>query len=466
MRISNIKFFKIPISFFILKIIIISKIYPIKPLIVLPFNIKTKYQQSDEFFSKYLSTNFEIGEPPQNIEAEIDFQESDFHLSYTRKYIPLLYNKTKSNKYINTSLYRITTKNFASGCKANESFYFFEDEKLINKQKYENISFFMATNMDKLFCAILGFELSWKGIRGFIGSLKNSKAINSYTWTLKFNSIDNGLLIIGEEPHVYNNTYDESKLKYTKIYMYKNYFSWSISFSNVIYGELIYKKNIIGIIRPDIKGLIAPLDYYENLEKIYLKAYLENNICQKIEIYEKNITNNDYFDEQKMLFYKIECDKNEFSLDKIENFPVLKFINIPLNYSFIFDGKDLFKEENNKYIFQIYISDIKFWYIGRLFLYKYQFIYNEDNKLIGLYTGFKNNSNNNNNIFKIILIIFFSFMLIFIFFILYKKIRLLNRKNKKYANELEDNFSYKNDFLKESKNMKDKNNNSLFEKND
>ena len=199
--------------------------------------------------------------------------------------------------------------------------------------------------------------------------------------------------------------------------MYKNYFSWSISFSNVIYGELIYKKNIIGIIRPDIKGLIAPLDYYENLEKMYLKAYLENNICQKIEIYEKNITNNDYFDEQKMLFYKIECDKNEFSLDKIENFPVLKFINIPLNYSFNFHGKDLFKEENNKYIFQIYISDIKFWYIGRLFLYKYQFIYNEDNKLIGLYTGFKNNSNNNNNIFKIILIIFFSFMLIFILFI-------------------------------------------------
>ena len=450
-------------------IVFILNNHKINLLIVLPFKMKIKNQQSDEFFSKYLSTTFEIGEPPQNIEADINFQESDFHLTYTRKYIPLLYNKTKSNTYINTTLYRITTKNFISGCRANETFFFYNDENLKNKQKYMNVPFFMSTNMDKLFAAILGFELNGMGARGFVGNLKYGRAINSYTWTLKYNNIEEGLLIIGEEPHIYNNTYDENKLKYTKLYMYKNLFSWSISFENIIIGELINRKNIISLIRPDIKGLIAPKEYLENIKAIYLDKYLNENICKINEIYEKNISNNDYDynDDQKMKFYKIECDKTKFSINDINNFLILKFVNIPLNYSFLFNGKDLFIENNEKYIFQIYFGDIKYWYFGSLFLYKYQLIFNEDNKLIGFYTGMKKEkiSDKNDYIFKIILIIIFLIFGLFIFFVLFKEIRLLNR-NKKYAKELEEDFSYKkNDMIREIKNLKN-DDNYLFKKND
>ena len=464
---DNNKIFTKRLSLNIFFLIFLLNVKKIQVLIVLPFNLKTKSEKIDEFFSKYLETKFEMGEPPQNIEAEINFQESDFHLSYTRKYLSLSYNKSLSNTYINTTQYRISTNNFVSGCRANETFYFFEDENLSNKIKYKNIPFFMSTNMNQLFCAILGFELSGKGLRGFIASLKSGKAINSYTWTLKFNSIDEGLLIIGDEPHIYDNIYDENKLKYTKIYMYKYLFSWSFSFSSVINGELIDKNYLIGIIRPDIKGLIAPKEYLENVEKLFLNEYLNKNICKKIEIYEKNISNNDFYDTQKMAFYKIECDKKLFSLKDINNYPVLKFINIPLNYSFTFYGKDLFEEEKDNFILQIYISDIKYWYIGRLFLYKYQLIFNEDNKLIGFYTGLKNNSNEeNSNIIKIILVIFFSLCFILLFLILYKKIRMLNKK-RKYANELEDDFSYKKTDINEFKSVKkNTNENTLFDKND
>ena len=152
MRDKNQKYLNFYLSLTI--ILFILNNHNINLLIVLPFNMVIKNEHSDAFFSKYISTNFEIGTPPQKIEAEINFQESDFHLSYTRKYIPLLYNKTKSNSYINTSLYRITTKNFAAGCRANETFYFYIDINLKNKQKYNNIPFFMSTNMDKLFAAI------------------------------------------------------------------------------------------------------------------------------------------------------------------------------------------------------------------------------------------------------------------------------------------------------------------------
>ena len=236
---------------------------------------------------------------------------------------------------------------------------------------------------------------------------------------------------------------------------------------------MIDKKYLIGIIRPDIKGLIAPKAYFEYIKNNFLNKYLNDNICRKIEIYEKNISNNDYYDEQKMQYYKIECDKSKFNIHDINRFPIIKFVNIPLNYSFIFNEKDLFKEENEKYIFQIYFSDIKYWYIGRLFLYKYQLIFNEDNKLIGFYTGMKTNNinNENSNLFKIFLIIFFLVFGLFILFVLLKKIKLL-KKNKKYANELEDDFSYKkNDMIREIKNLKsndndNNNDNYLFKKND
>ena len=436
----------------------------INGLIVLPFNIKIKNENDDEFFSKYLSTKFEIGVPPQNIEAEINFQESDFFLCYTRKHISLSYNKSKSNTYRNTTLYRISTKNFIAGCRATETFYFYNDEKLVRKQKYENIPFFMSTNSDKLFGGILGFEYSDKGLRGFVASLKNAKVINSYTWTLKFNSNDEGLLIIGEEPHLYSNSYDGNKLKYTKLYLYQNLFSWSIYFNSILTGELIDKNYLIGIIRPDIKGFISPEKYFENLYAIFFRKYFNDKICEKIEIIDKNISNNDYYDEQVMKFYKIQCDKNKFSINDIKLFPSLKFMSITLNYTFIFEGKDLFYENNEKYIFQIYISDIKYWILGRIFLYKYQLIFNEDNKLIGFYTDMNaSNSNNRNGLifFEIIIIIIVSIFSLFLLFILYKKIRLIN-KIKNYANELEEDFSYKKN---DNENYKDNKGNLLFENN-
>ena len=466
MKLQNNIILQIPFSLFFLLIIFICIFDNIKPLIVLPFNIKIKNNISDEFFAKYISTKFEIGEPPQNINAEINFEESDFQLTYTRKYMPFSYNRSKSITYKNTTLYRITTKNFVAGCKANETFYFFVDENMKNKQKYENIPFYMPTIADKLFNGVLGFELTGMGMRGFVANLKYAKAINSYTWTMRFNTIDEGLLIIGNEPHLYNYSYDENKLTYSKIYITKTFYSWSFSFSSVIIGELIDKNNLIGIIRPDIKGFIAPEEFFENITNLFFNKYFSENICQKIEIFEKNVSNNDYYDEQKIKYYKIECNRNKFTFNDINIFPTLKFVNIPLNFTFIFNGNELFKEEKEKYVFQIYISDINYWYIGRMFLYKYQLIFNEDNKLIGFYTGMKNISNKEKNIFfKIILLLFFSCCLLFLIFILFKKYRVLN-SNKKYAKELEDDFSYKkNDNISEFKSMKN-NENKLFDKDD
>ena len=77
----------------------LSNINNINSIIYLPFETKTKDFSTDNFFSQYLSTYFEMGTPPQFIEAELDFQEMDFHLSYTRRYITFSYNKSLSSTY-------------------------------------------------------------------------------------------------------------------------------------------------------------------------------------------------------------------------------------------------------------------------------------------------------------------------------------------------------------------------------
>ena len=460
--------------FFYIIIIILSNFNYINSVIYLPFKTKTKYLSSDDFFSKYLSTNFDIGVPPQNIEAEIDFQEMDFHLSYTRRYINFSYNRTLSSTYINTTKYDISTNNFLSGCRANETFHFYITNNLNNKKEFKNVPFFMATSNNYKFGAVLGFAISWKGLRNFVYSLKYGGVIESYTWTLQFNSLNEGVLIIGNEPHFYNNSfYDENKLKYTKVYKESNLFSWCFEFNKIMSGNklinlYINDKNILlGIIRPELSGIIAPWEYYLNLKKYFFGKYLENNICKEISLLEKNISNNDFYNEQKIEFLKIECFKEKFGVNDINNFPNLNFLNIPLNYSFIFSGNDIFLKEDDKYIFQIYFANVSYWYIGRLFLYKYQLIFNEDNKLIGFYTGKKENNDikENNKFFKISLIIIISVFFIFLFFVFYRKIKMvLSQKTRKNAKELEDDFSYKNsDIYDDDSNNKE---NALFNKNE
>ena len=432
---KSLKRIKHSLNFFIL-IIMLSNINNINSIIYLPFETKTKDFSTDNFFSQYLSTYFEMGTPPQFIEAELDFQEMDFHLSYTRRYITFSYNKSLSSTYINTTNYHISTNNFLSGCRANETFYFYSNEKFSKKTEYKNIPFFMSTSSNQKFGAVLAFAISYKGLRNFVYSLKYGKAINSYTWTLQFNDINSGLLIIGDEPHMYNDSYyDGNKLKYTKIYKDRNLlFSWCFELNKIKIGDDVVDLNIndknvfLNIIRPEIGGLVAPWEYYLELKNIFFEKYFENNVCKEISFLEKNISK--------------------------------------INYSFIFTGDDLFLEENdNKYTFQIYFANVSYWYIGRLFLYKYQLIFNEDNKLIGFYTGKKEiNISRINTAFKVCLIIIIALFCLFLSFVFYKKLKMtLLKKTKKNARELEEDFSYK----KSDSDDDDANNdNLLFNKNE
>ena len=123
--------------------------------------------------------------------------------------------------------------------------------------------------------------------------------------------------------------------------------------------------------------------------------------------------------------------------------------NIAFNYSFVLNGKELFTEEDDKIEFQILIeiaSSKTEWKLGRIFLLKYQIVFDDDNSLIGFYKpNIKENNNIGEEIGIIILKLFMLCLAIIVFlflaFLFYKKISLLT-KRKKMANELEDDFMY------------------------
>ena len=127
----------------------------------------------------------------------------------------------------------------------------------------------------------------------------------------------------------------------------------------------------------------------------------------------------------------------------------MNLYSIAFNYTFILEGKELFLETEDKYELGI-LSEIGYssteWKLGRVFLKKYQIIFDDDNGLIGFYRA--------NNIFieegkkggmstglKIGILFAVGCFFIFLSFLIYKKINILARR-KKIANELEDDFMY------------------------
>ena len=194
--------------------------------------------------------------------------------------------------------------------------------------------------------------------------------------------------------------------------------------------------------------------------------------------YEYNqIIKKDFFDNYKnncfanysgdyLIYY---CEKSDnFTIENLKNFPKIYFQHIEFNYTFELDYEDLFIEKNGKFWFLIVFDsyfDLDQWYFGNLFLQKYNFTFDIENKLIGFYNpnlpkidneqkedekgkdeeNKKSNhdfSNNGMNYSVVIgLVIIFGIVFIIVGILIGKK--FLNKKNKKKrANELDDNYEY------------------------
>ena len=409
------------------KVFIIIIIYLIKKtslLLKFPFqyikNITANYTQ--QLTESEIFTELKIGNPPQKILSKIAFDEFTFYIfNYKNDSSNIYYNNKNSNsfKIINNEEKQYE---YFNGQIAEEKFYFTD---IKNKEIFINNCSFIFTNkislLSKKYPSGIGciIRSKMKNEINFFHELKSKNIINNLTFSFFFSNINEGEFIIGNYPHDYNSSFDKNNFYYDKIRFNYMLDSSSVTFSELITYNQIYKEDYDLEFDINLYGIIVHYDYFQFIKKNFFDEYITINKC--------NIIMNERFNH-------FICD-DDIDITKFQN---LTFINKVMNMSFILDYNDLFFKYENKFIF-LGFNDKSLpgiWKIGRIFMVKYQAIFDLDREIIGFYKNIKNPSNN------YLKIIIFVILVCIIGILIFKSYKIVKKNRKVRANELEENFDY------------------------
>jgi hypothetical protein len=383
---------------------------------------KTPIEIFKELTNNLIRVNISVGEPKQEISLNLTFESYITFLSGINvKGNFKKFNENYSNSYkkIDNKINEFYSEHFIKGVRSSDNFHliFYKlGEKTIN-----NFNFVLANELDNReetgqlgLCygdIISGNKLS---DFNFIAQLHKKNLISSYAFTIKYNDFEQGELIIGALPHEYDNNYKEKDFITIKTGN-SHIVSWSLFFKEISYGNEILFRKIFIEFKLEFGFIQANSELKHKLIKEFFQYHSE---CHMIK-------------DEKIYFY---CDNNS---------GIIKFKNIIFssevgNYNFNLNYNDLFIKNDDKYFFLIVFplnDDNKFWQLGKPFLKKFQFIFDQDKKLIGFYKKIYSGD------FGIIFLFILSLILIVLLgiFIL---IFLKKNKRKKRNNEIDDGFDY------------------------
>ena len=457
--------------------------------IVLPFdNIKKSINTSLEIGKqleiflekeKVIST-ISFGEEPTGLELYLSLDEYTFFLSNDACYSSTKssYNPFLSNSYRNITDYIDLYVNLKKYCRAIEKCSIYHDIYLNKNISINNISFLFGVNVfagkidnSSKICGKLGLQIynSKNQFRNdyFVNSLKQSKIIDSYTWTILYlnssiekndilnytNKEHDGILICGISEEDYNSIFRTKNIKTVKA---------EARTSESLYWDIIgvivsyeYTKNKQGNYKSldnritfsnQINHIICTESYFNSIKSRFFDELIKNKICTIIEKV------------QPMGSNIILCDKE--IMKQISEFPKISFYHKELDFIFELTYKDLFIEYNNKILFLgVYNSyGQNLWYFGKIFMKKYPFVFDYDKKTISFVNIYNINKSDNDQInsperggneysfwdyFKIIIIIILIILGIIVGIFIGRMLWYKNRK--KRANELDDDYEYSND---------------------
>ena len=412
--------------FFVLSFIYINLTY--ESYIVYPFKKSTKENKSypENLLQNDLEITLKIGTPPQSVDLNLRSKIYTFFVTSSQVNLPYkLFNEKESTSLVQISKREtnFTNMEYSKGLKISESIY-------INDKELKGITLMLGTELAYNECGALGLRLinshESSDDLSFIYQIKKYANLDSYTFTLKYKNDEEGDLIIGAYPHVYDNKFNEKNFFYSKAGSNKNGVNWVLNFDVIKYNNKSVnvgsKKSLINI----EYGLIqAPFKY-----KNYFKNNFYGDRCSEKFNDKRNVT-------------IVHCSSNF----DITSFKDLIFELKDIETQFVFTYKDLFIKENNEYIFGIVFDedvDAKdpTWIFGKPFMKKYELVYDLDRKIIGLYKeGSESPSEKSkvNVVFIILLIILILAVAGLSYFIFF----YLKKTRKSRAFELnDDNFDY------------------------
>ena len=256
--------------------------------------------------------------------------------------------------------------------------------------------------------------------------MKQAADLYNYTFILKYKNDEEGDLIIGAYPHIYDSHFSEKNFYYTKAGNNKNGVNWVLNFDSIRYNNksisLGPKKGLVNI----EYGLIQAPSRFKN----YFKENFYGGRCEERFYSKRNVT-------------LIHC-KNNFDIISLKN---ITFILKDIGVEFVLTYEDLFVKENNEYIFGIVFDEDSAakdptWIMGKPFMKKYELVFDLDRKIIGCYKDGADDSGNAGkiNILFVVLVVILGIVVIgLVIFI----VNYLKKPRKSKAFELDDdNFDY------------------------
>ena len=412
--------------FFVLSFIYINLTY--ESYIVYPFKKSTKENKSypENLLQNDLEITLKIGTPPQSVDLNLRSRIYTFFVTSSQVNLPYkLFNEKESTSLVQISKREtnFTNMEYSKGLKISESIY-------INNKELKGITLMLGTELAYNECGALGLRLinshESSNDLSFIYQIKKYANLDSYTFTLKYKNDEEGDLIIGAYPHVYDNKFNEKNFLYSKAGSNKNGVNWVLNFDIIRYNNKSVnvgpKKSLINI----EYGLIqAPFKY-----KNYFKNNFYGDRCSEKFNERRNVT-------------IVHCSSNF----DITSFKDLIFELKDIETQFVFTYKDLFIKENNEYIFGIVFDedvDAKdpTWIFGKPFMKKYELVYDLDRKIIGLYKE-GNESPSEKSKVNVVFIILLVILILAVAGLSYFIFFYLKKTRKSRAFELnDDNFDY------------------------
>ena len=396
--------------------------------IIYPFKKSTKENKSypENLLQNDLEITLKIGTPPQSVDLNLRSRIYTFFVTSSQVNLPYkLFNEKESTSLVQISKREtnFTNMEYSKGLKISESIY-------INDKELKGITLMLGTELAYNECGALGLRLinshESSNDLSFIYQIKKYANLDSYTFTLKYKNDEEGDLIIGAYPHVYDNKFNEKNFFYSKAGSNKNGVNWVLNFDIIKYNNKSVnvgsKKSLINI----EYGLIqAPFKY-----KNYFKNNFYGDRCSEKFNDKRNVT-------------IVHCSSNF----DITSFKDLIFELKDIETQFVFTYKDLFIKENNEYIFGIVFDedvDAKdpTWIFGKPFMKKYELVYDLDRKIIGLYKE-GNESPSEKSKVNILFIILLIILVLAVAGLSYFIFFYLKKTRKSRAFELnDDNFDY------------------------
>ena len=431
-------------------------------------SLKEKYFYYDLILNNIYSEIL-IGNPPQKVIGFYSGKTCHFSLINDKCFIKnSIYNRYISNTFQNLSEFNINYNNYKNCSFATENFAF-ESYDLNTKIFFQNLKFFLTNDYKEKaiqnYCALIGLRLNYQDM--FIENPKNfiyylmqyysnnttKKKLKSFYWEIKYEN-NSGYISIGDPPHIYApDNYKNKKFFEFNIQARYSTLNWAIQFKNIFLnksGEIINLKkyNLEGhncLFYPELNIILATNDFFNSIKKYFFNKYFQENICfiKKAYISEINSTIIEGLNGVYTLFY---CEKNKIKDMNIfyNEFPSINFYHNLLNITFVLKGQELFYEENNKLYFLVanINNEVDQWVFGKVFLDKYQFVFNSEMKTIGFYKNMITNNKKDEKDFNIyynniiILIGFLIFLFALLSFIVYKCRKKYLKENQSIALEM------------------------------